>query len=57
MNWDQDFVTVTVDPHRIVVVLVLVNGRRELNVDVLTDSSRDHTFLLVADFKEAGLGR
>lgn len=34
MDWDQNFVAIAVNPHRVVVVLVLVHSRCELNVDV-----------------------
>ena len=57
MDGDQDLVSLAVDPHRVIVVLVLVDGGRELNVDVLCDASRDHAFLLVLDFEERGLRR
>ena len=57
MDWDQDLVAITMDPHRVVVVLVLIDSRCELNVDVFADTGRDHTLLLIANFEEAGLGR
>ena len=57
MDGDQDLVSLAVDPHRVIVVLVLVDGGRELYIDVLCDASRDHAFLLVLDFEERGLRR
>ena len=59
MDWNQNFIPLTVDPNRVVVVsergkrliLILVR-RRELNVNVLTDVGWDHTLLLVANFEE-----
>lgn len=59
MDWNQNFIPLTVDPNRVVVVpvrgkrLILILVRRcELNVNVLTDAGWDHTFLLVANFEE-----
>lgn len=52
---DQDLVSVTVNPHRVVIVLVFVGGRRELNVDVFGYTGRDHAFLLVPYFEVARL--
>ena len=57
VDGNQDLVALTVDPHRVIVVLVLVDGGRELNIDVLGDTRRDHALLLVLDFEERGLGR
>ena len=57
MDRDQNLVAVTMDPHRVVVVLVLVDSGRELNIDVLADACRDHTLLLIANFEEVGLRR
>ena len=51
MNWDQDFVTVAVDPHRVIVILVFVGCWRELDVDVLGDTSWDHSLLLIANLE------
>ena len=52
---DQDLVSVTMNPHRVVIVLVFVGGRRELNVDVFSYTSWDHAFLLVPYFEVARL--
>ena len=57
VDGDQDLVALTVDPHRVIVVLILVDGGRELNVDVLGDARRDHPLLLVPDFEETSLRR
>ena len=57
MDWNQDLVSIAVDSHRVIVVLVFVHGWSELNVDVLSDSRWDHALLLVPDFEVAGLGR
>ena len=55
MNWDQDFVTVAVDPHRVIVILVFVGSWSELDVDVLGDTSWDHSLLLIANLEVARL--
>ena len=57
VNRDQDLVTIAMDPHRVVVVLILIDSWGELNIDVLADTGRDHTLLLIANFEEAGLRR
>ena len=57
MDGNQNFVTVTVDPHRVVVVLVLIDSGCELDVDVLGDASRNHALLLVLYLEVAGLWR
>lgn len=43
------------DPHRVIVVLVLVDGGRELDVDVFRHASWDHSLLLVSDLEVVGL--
>ena len=55
MNRNQDLVSIAVNSHRIIVILVLINGRCELNVDFLSYASRDHALLLVPDFEITGL--
>ena len=55
MDRNQDFVTVTVDPHRVIVVLVLIDSGRELDVDVFRYTSWDHSLLLVSDLEVVGL--
>ena len=57
MDWNQDFVAVAVDSHRVVIVFVFIDCWRELDVNVLRDSCRNHTLLLVPDFEVAGLWR
>jgi hypothetical protein len=64
VNWNQDFVAFTVDPNRVVIVLVcseglivILCGGRELHINVLAHTCGHHTFLLVTDFKERGLWR
>ena len=57
MNRNKDFVTVTVDPHRVIVIFVFIGRRRELNVDVFRYTSRDHSLLLVTNLEVACLGR
>ena len=57
MDWDQDLVAVAVDSHRVVVILVLIDSGRELDVDVFGHTSRNHALLLVPDFEVARLGR
>ena len=57
MDWNQDFVSVTVDSHRVVIVLVFVDCRCELNVDFLRHSSWYHAFLLVPYFEVIRLWR
>ena len=59
MDWNQNFIPLTVDPNRVVVVpvrgkrlILILVCRRELNVNVLTDAGWDHTLLLVANFEE-----
>ena len=55
-NWkrvdrNQDLITVAVDPHRVIVILVLIDGRRELDVDVFRHACWDHSLLLVPDLE------
>ncbi len=39
------------DPHRVVVVLILIGRGGELDVDVLGDTGRNHALLLIFDLK------
>jgi len=39
------------DPHRVVVVLILIWGGGELDVDVLRDTGRNHALLLIFDLE------
>ena len=55
MNWDQDLVAITVNSHRVVVILVFVDSRRELDVNLFGDARRDHPLLLVSDLEVARL--
>ena len=55
MDGDQDFVTITMDPHRVIVVLVFIDSGSELNIDVLGDTRRNHSLLLVANLEVVGL--
>jgi len=49
---DQDFISLAVDANRIVVVLVgLITCRSKLHVDILRDSSRQHSFFVVPDLE------
>jgi len=57
MDGDQDLITIAVDPDGVIVVLVVVNGRRELDVNFLSHSCWDHSLLIVPDFEEVGLWR
>ena len=57
MNRNQYFVTLAVDPYRVIVVLVLVGGWRELDVDLLCDAGRNHALLLVPDLEVSRLRR
>lgn len=56
MNWDKDFVSFAVDPNGVIEVLVFI-VRSELNVNVLTDTRWDHTFLMVLYFEVRRLWR
>ena len=49
MDGDQDFVTITMDPHRVIVVLVFIDSGSELNIDVLGDTRRNHSLLLAVN--------
>ena len=55
MDGDQDLVTITMDPHRVIVVLVFIDSGCELNIDVLGDTRRNHSLLLVANLEVVGL--
>ncbi len=55
MDRDQDFVTVAVNSHRVVIVFVFIDSWGELDVNVLRDSCRNHALLLVPDLEVAGL--
>mmetsp|Transcript_1832 Transcript_1832/g.2648 ORF Transcript_1832/g.2648 Transcript_1832/m.2648 type:complete len:218 (-) Transcript_1832:151-804(-) len=55
MDRNQDLVSLAVDPHGVIVVLVFVDSRCELNINVLGDARGNHAFLLVANFEERGL--
>ena len=57
VDGNEDLVALAVDPHRVIVVLVLVDSWGELNIDVLGHASWDHSLLLVLDFEERGLRR
>ena len=57
VDWNQQFVAFTVDPHWIIVVLVLVGCGCELDVNVFSDTGGEHTFLVVSDFEIGRLGR
>ena len=43
------------DPHRVIVVLVLIDGWRKLDIYVFGNSSWDHSLLLVSDLEVIGL--
>ena len=55
MNWDQDLIAITVNSHGVVVILVFVDSRRELYVNLFCHASRDHPLLLVSDLEVARL--
>ena len=55
MNWDQDFITFTMNSYAIIVVFVFVI-RCELDIDFFCNPRGNHTFLIVSDF-EVGSGR
>ena len=38
MNWNKEFITLAVDPHRIVIVSVLIGRWSKLHVDVFGDT-------------------
>ena len=58
MDRDQDFVSLAVYPHRVVVVLVgLITCRRKLDVDVLGHTSRQHSLLVTLDLEVGRLRR
>ena len=45
------------DSHRVIVVLVLIDSWRELNVNVLCNACRNHSLLLVTNLEVLGLRR
>lgn len=51
MDWNQYFVTVAMDPYRVIVVFVFINGRGELDVDLLGHASGNHTLFLASDLE------
>ena len=55
MNWDQDLIAITVNSHRVVVILVFVDSGRELDVNLFCHASRNHPLLLVSDLEVARL--
>ena len=55
MDRNQNLVTIAVDSHRVIVVLVFIHSGSELNVDFLSDASWNHAFLLASDLEIAGL--
>ena len=55
MNWDQDLIAITVNSHRVVVILVFVDSGRELDVNLFCHASRNHPLLLVPDLEVARL--
>lgn len=58
MNGDHDFIALAVDADGVIVVLIgLVASGGKLHVDVLGNSSRQHSFFVVPDLEEWRLGR
>ena len=55
MDGDQDFVAITMNPHRVIVVLVFIDSGSELNIDVLSDTRWNHSLLLAANLEVGGL--
>jgi hypothetical protein len=51
MDWNQDLVTLAVDPDAIIEILELVVWSK-LHIDVLTDARGDHAFLVILDLEE-----
>ena len=51
VDGDQDLVAVAVDPHRVVVVLVLINCWSEFDIDILSDTCGDHSLLLTMNLE------
>ena len=56
VDGNEDLVSVAVNPDRVVVVLVFIQGWGELNVNLFGDSGGYHAFLIVPDFEVVGLG-
>ena len=56
VDGDHDLVPLTVNSHRVIVVLIFVHCRRELNIDILSYTRWNHTFLLVSNLEVGGLG-
>jgi len=57
MDWNQYFVTVAMNPHRVIVVFVLVDSGGKLDVDLFGHACGDHTLLLASNLEIAGLRR
>lgn len=57
MDWNQYLIPIAVNPHRVIVVLVLIHSWSELNVNVLRDSCGDHSLLLIANLEVICLRR
>ena len=55
MDWDENLITFAVDSDTVIIVLVFVMSRGELNIDLLCNSSWNHTLLVVPNFEVAGL--
>ena len=55
MDWDQNLVSVAMDPHRVIIVLIFIGRGGELDVDVLGDAGRNHAFFLILYFEVASL--
>jgi hypothetical protein len=56
MNRDQDLVAIAMNSYRIVEVLILI-VRRELDIDVFTDTGGDHPLLIIFNLKIWGRRR
>lgn len=55
MDRDQNLVSVAMDPHRVIIVLIFIGRGGELDVDVLGDAGRNHAFFLILYFEVASL--
>jgi hypothetical protein len=53
MDRDGDFIAFAVDSNAVIMVVILLS-RRELNVDLLLCSRRDHALFLVLDLEQTG---
>ena len=51
VDGDEDLVAIAVDSDRVIVVLVLVHGRGELDINLFSDASGNHAFLIVPYFE------